>query len=126
MNFMLGDEVIGDSFQPFLFEVWHWLPHTQRRCEDTLRGIMKCRASSTTAALIAVREVTPFEVLTEDESDGGRSRPAEGLEESQDQEHGEGVGQQGEKHAADGDDVAHDDGGIPTYAGGKEEENEFW
>ncbi|GBN71497.1 hypothetical protein AVEN_33693-1 [Araneus ventricosus] len=26
-NFMPGDEVIGDSFQPFLFEVWNWLPH---------------------------------------------------------------------------------------------------
>ncbi|GBN26240.1 hypothetical protein AVEN_270365-1 [Araneus ventricosus] len=33
-----------------------------RRSEGTLRGIVKCRASSTTAALIAVREVKPFEV----------------------------------------------------------------
>ncbi|GBN26242.1 hypothetical protein AVEN_270367-1 [Araneus ventricosus] len=53
---MPGDEVVGASFQPFLLEVWHWLPHMPRRCEDTLRGIVKCRARSRTAALIAVRE----------------------------------------------------------------------
>ncbi|GBN72804.1 hypothetical protein AVEN_141592-1 [Araneus ventricosus] len=56
-NFLPGDEIIGDSFQSFLFEVWRWLPHMPRHCEGTLRGIVKCRASSTTTALIAVREV---------------------------------------------------------------------
>ncbi|GBM23459.1 hypothetical protein AVEN_181575-1 [Araneus ventricosus] len=59
---MPGDEVIGDSFQPFLFEVWHWLPHMPRHCVNTLHGIVKCRANSTTAAKIAVRQVKPFEV----------------------------------------------------------------
>ncbi|GBM45733.1 hypothetical protein AVEN_156766-1 [Araneus ventricosus] len=49
---MPGDEVIGDSFQPFLFEVWHWLPHMPKHCVNTLRGIVKCRANSTTAAKI--------------------------------------------------------------------------
>ncbi|GBM74104.1 hypothetical protein AVEN_95116-1 [Araneus ventricosus] len=59
---MPRDEVIGDSFQPFLFEVWSWLPHMPRYCVDALRGIVKCRANSTTAAKIAVRQVKPFEV----------------------------------------------------------------
>ncbi|GBN10152.1 hypothetical protein AVEN_77548-1 [Araneus ventricosus] len=59
---MPGDEVIGDSFQPFLFEVWRWLPHMPRHCVNTLRGIVKCRANSTTATKIAVRQVKPFEV----------------------------------------------------------------
>ncbi|GBN68469.1 hypothetical protein AVEN_214061-1 [Araneus ventricosus] len=59
---MPGDEVIGDSFQPFLFEVWHWLPDMPKHCENTLRGIAKCRANSTTIAIIAVRQVKPFEV----------------------------------------------------------------
>ncbi|GBM89829.1 hypothetical protein AVEN_11129-1 [Araneus ventricosus] len=59
---MPGDEVIGDSFQPFLFEVWDWLPHMPRHSEGTLRGIVKCRASSTTTALIATRGVKLFEV----------------------------------------------------------------
>ncbi|GBN32629.1 hypothetical protein AVEN_59644-1 [Araneus ventricosus] len=53
---MPGDEVNGDSFQPFLFEVWHWLPHIPRHCENTLRGTVKCRADSTTTAIIALRE----------------------------------------------------------------------
>ncbi|GBN03162.1 hypothetical protein AVEN_78175-1 [Araneus ventricosus] len=61
-NFMPGDEVIADSFQPFLFEVWLWLPHMPKYCEGTLRGIVKCRASSTAAALVAFRKVKPFEV----------------------------------------------------------------
>ncbi|GBN84445.1 hypothetical protein AVEN_7260-1 [Araneus ventricosus] len=59
---MPGDEVIGDSFQPFLFEVWRWLPPIPRHCVNTLRGIVKCRANSTTAAKITVRQVKPFEV----------------------------------------------------------------
>ncbi|GBM14043.1 hypothetical protein AVEN_209937-1 [Araneus ventricosus] len=59
---MPGDEVIGDPFQPFLFEVWRWLPHMPRHCINTLRGIVKCRANSTTASKIAVRQVKPFEV----------------------------------------------------------------
>ncbi|GBM16116.1 hypothetical protein AVEN_163141-1 [Araneus ventricosus] len=48
---MPGDEVMGDSFQPFLFEVWRWLPHMPRHCESTLRGIVKCRVSSTTTCI---------------------------------------------------------------------------
>ncbi|GBM27540.1 hypothetical protein AVEN_257853-1 [Araneus ventricosus] len=55
---MPGDEVIGDSFRPFLFEVWHWLPHMTRYCENTLRGIVQCRANSTTTSIIAVRQCT--------------------------------------------------------------------
>ncbi|GBL93351.1 hypothetical protein AVEN_219477-1 [Araneus ventricosus] len=62
MNFMPGDKVIGDPFQPFLFEVWRWLPHMPRQCINALRGIVKCRANSTTTAVIAVRQVKPFEV----------------------------------------------------------------
>ncbi|GBL84224.1 hypothetical protein AVEN_118620-1 [Araneus ventricosus] len=61
-NFLSGDEVIGDSFQPFLFEVWRWPPYMPRHCEGTLRGTVKCHARSTTTALIAIREVKPFEV----------------------------------------------------------------
>ncbi|GBN88161.1 hypothetical protein AVEN_248121-1 [Araneus ventricosus] len=57
---MLGDEVIGDSFQPFLFQVWHWLPHMPRHCVNTLRGIVKYRANSTTTAIIAVGGITAF------------------------------------------------------------------
>ncbi|GBM72601.1 hypothetical protein AVEN_107151-1 [Araneus ventricosus] len=59
---MPGDEVIGDSFQPSLFEVWHWLPHMPRHCENKLRVIVKCRANSTTTAMIAVRQVKRLEV----------------------------------------------------------------
>ncbi|GBN29208.1 hypothetical protein AVEN_88097-1 [Araneus ventricosus] len=62
MKFLPGDEVIGDSFQPFLFEVWRGLPHMPGHCVNALRGIEKCRANSTTTAIIAVREVKPFEV----------------------------------------------------------------
>ncbi|GBN84979.1 hypothetical protein AVEN_145587-1 [Araneus ventricosus] len=56
------DQVIGDSFQPFLFEDWQWLPHMPRRCINTLRSIVKCRGNSTTTAVIAVKEVKPSEV----------------------------------------------------------------
>ncbi|GBO17433.1 hypothetical protein AVEN_42314-1 [Araneus ventricosus] len=59
---MPGDEVIGDPFQPFLVEVWRWLSHMPRRCINTLRGIVKCSANSTTTAIITVRQVKPFEV----------------------------------------------------------------
>ncbi|GBN92306.1 hypothetical protein AVEN_50877-1 [Araneus ventricosus] len=59
---MPGDEVIGDPFQPFLFEAWRWLPHMPRHCINTLRGIVKCRANSSTTAIFAVRQVKPFEV----------------------------------------------------------------
>ncbi|GBL94872.1 hypothetical protein AVEN_197546-1 [Araneus ventricosus] len=59
---MPGDEVIGDSFQPFLFEVWHWFPHMPRQCENRFRGTVKCRANSTTTAKIDVRQVKPFDV----------------------------------------------------------------
>ncbi|GBM68145.1 hypothetical protein AVEN_16428-1 [Araneus ventricosus] len=34
----------------------------RRHCENTLCGILKCRANSTTTAVIAVRQVKPFEV----------------------------------------------------------------
>ncbi|GBN90588.1 hypothetical protein AVEN_73912-1 [Araneus ventricosus] len=59
---MPGDVVIGDSFQPFLFEVRHWHPHIPRQCVNTLRGTVKCRANSTTAAIILVRQVKSFEL----------------------------------------------------------------
>ncbi|GBN03176.1 hypothetical protein AVEN_95299-1 [Araneus ventricosus] len=55
-NLMPGDEVIGDSLQLFLFEVRRWLPHMKRNCENTLRGIVKCSASSLTTAIMAVRK----------------------------------------------------------------------
>ncbi|GBO18781.1 hypothetical protein AVEN_245216-1 [Araneus ventricosus] len=29
----------GDSFQPFLFEVWRWIPHMPRHFVNTLRGL---------------------------------------------------------------------------------------
>ncbi|GBO27429.1 hypothetical protein AVEN_272136-1 [Araneus ventricosus] len=58
---MPGDEVIGDSLSHSC-SVWRWLPHMPRHCANTLRGIVKCRANSTTAAKIAVRQVKPFEV----------------------------------------------------------------
>ncbi|GBO38984.1 hypothetical protein AVEN_205359-1 [Araneus ventricosus] len=81
---MPGDEVIGDSFQPFLFEVWRWLPHMPRHCGNTLRGIVKCRANSTTTATIAVRQVKPFEVGRERamlrEEDNILSNPVSGTE----------------------------------------------
>ncbi|GBM41116.1 hypothetical protein AVEN_63307-1 [Araneus ventricosus] len=81
---MPGDEVIGDSFQPLLFEIWHWLPHMSRHCENTLRGIVKCRANSTTTAIIAVRQVKPFEVGRERsmlrEEDNILSNPVSGTE----------------------------------------------
>ncbi|GBN09909.1 hypothetical protein AVEN_79487-1 [Araneus ventricosus] len=60
--FLPGDEVIGETFQPFLFEVWRWLPRMPRHCIDTLGGIVKCRADSTTTAIIADRQVKSFEV----------------------------------------------------------------
>ncbi|GBM41104.1 hypothetical protein AVEN_63298-1 [Araneus ventricosus] len=59
---MSGDEVIGDPFQPLLFYVWRWLHHMPRHCINTLRGTVKCRANSTTTAIIPVRQVKPFEV----------------------------------------------------------------
>ncbi|GBN45261.1 hypothetical protein AVEN_111259-1 [Araneus ventricosus] len=81
---MPGDEVIGDSFQPFLFEAWRWLPHMPRHCVNTLRGILKCRANSTTAAIIAVRQVKPFEVGRERdilrEEDNILSNPVSGTD----------------------------------------------
>ncbi|GBN85031.1 hypothetical protein AVEN_273891-1 [Araneus ventricosus] len=39
----------------------HWLPHMPRHCENTFRGIVKCRANSTATAIIAVREVKTFQ-----------------------------------------------------------------
>ncbi|GBN02598.1 hypothetical protein AVEN_174995-1 [Araneus ventricosus] len=81
---MAGVEVIGDPFQPFLFEVWHWLLHMPRHCENTLRSIVKCRANSTTTAIIAVRQVKPFEVGRERamlrEEDNILSNPISGTE----------------------------------------------
>ncbi|GBM61606.1 hypothetical protein AVEN_226877-1 [Araneus ventricosus] len=75
---MPGDEVISDSLQPFLFEVWHWLPHMPRHCENTLR------ANSTITAIIAVREVKSFEVGRERvmlrEEDNILSNPVSGTE----------------------------------------------
>ncbi|GBN90553.1 hypothetical protein AVEN_36953-1 [Araneus ventricosus] len=81
-NLMTFDEVIGDAFQPFLFEVWRWLPHMPRHCVNTLRGIVKCRANSTTAAKIAIRQEKPFEVgrerATLREEDNILSNPVSG------------------------------------------------
>ncbi|GBM49282.1 hypothetical protein AVEN_137356-1 [Araneus ventricosus] len=62
LHFLPGDEVIGDSFKPLLFEVWLWPPHMPGHCERTHRGIVKCRARTTITALNSVREVKPFEV----------------------------------------------------------------
>ncbi|GBM17947.1 hypothetical protein AVEN_171238-1 [Araneus ventricosus] len=81
-------EVIGDSFQPLLFQVWHWLPHMSRHCKNTLLGIyttiVKRRANSTTTAIIAVRQVKPFEVGRERavlrEEDDILSNPVSGTE----------------------------------------------
>ncbi|GBN20022.1 hypothetical protein AVEN_254600-1 [Araneus ventricosus] len=81
---MPGDEVIGDSFQPFLFEVWHWLRSIPRHCDNTHRGMVKCRTNSTTTAIIAVIEVKPFEVGSERamlrEEDNIFSNPVNGTE----------------------------------------------
>ncbi|GBM93620.1 hypothetical protein AVEN_56956-1 [Araneus ventricosus] len=81
---MPGDEVIGYSFQPFLFEVWHWLHHMPKHCDNTLRGIVKCRDNSTTTVIIAVREVKLFEVGRERamlrEEDNILSNPVSGTE----------------------------------------------
>ncbi|GBN44429.1 hypothetical protein AVEN_37252-1 [Araneus ventricosus] len=81
---MPGDEDIGDSFQPFLFEVWRWLPHMPRHCENTIRGIVKCRGISTTTALIAVRELKLSNVGKESvmfrETDNILSNPVSGTE----------------------------------------------
>ncbi|GBL83734.1 hypothetical protein AVEN_132643-1 [Araneus ventricosus] len=78
------DEVIGDPLQPFLFEVWRWLPHMPRHCIDTLRGIVKFRANSTTTAIVAVRQVKSFEVGRERsmlrEEDNILSNPVSGTE----------------------------------------------
>ncbi|GBN00282.1 hypothetical protein AVEN_216175-1 [Araneus ventricosus] len=58
---MPGDEVIGESFQPFLFEVWHWLPHMPTDCENThWHYEVPCQFHRT--AIISVREVKPFEL----------------------------------------------------------------
>ncbi|GBM91102.1 hypothetical protein AVEN_105227-1 [Araneus ventricosus] len=81
---MPGDEVIGNPFEPFLFEVWSWLPHMPRHCINTFRGIVKCRANSTSTAIIAVRQVKPFEVGRERamlrEEDNILSNPVSGTE----------------------------------------------
>ncbi|GBN14756.1 hypothetical protein AVEN_38116-1 [Araneus ventricosus] len=55
-NFLPEEEVIGNSFQTFLFEFWRWLPHMPRHSEGTFRGMVKCLAISTTIALNAVRK----------------------------------------------------------------------
>ncbi|GBM74359.1 hypothetical protein AVEN_197166-1 [Araneus ventricosus] len=55
------DEVIDLSFQSFLFEVWYWPPHMSKHFEVTGRGIVKCCTSTTTTAMIAVREAELFE-----------------------------------------------------------------
>ncbi|GBL57102.1 hypothetical protein AVEN_89871-1 [Araneus ventricosus] len=55
-----------------------------RQCINTLRGIVKCRANSTTTAIIAVRQVKPFEVGRERsmlrEEDNILSNPVSGTE----------------------------------------------
>ncbi|GBO37524.1 hypothetical protein AVEN_32171-1 [Araneus ventricosus] len=83
-NFLPRDEVIGDSFQPFLFEVWHWPPHMPRHWENTFLGIVKCRANSATTAIIAIREVKHFEKGRERamlrEEDNILSNPVSGKE----------------------------------------------
>ncbi|GBO04018.1 hypothetical protein AVEN_102649-1 [Araneus ventricosus] len=61
-TFLPLDEVMCDSFKPFVFEVWRWPLHMPRHCINTLRSTVKCRANSTTTALIVVREVKRFEV----------------------------------------------------------------
>ncbi|GBO07551.1 hypothetical protein AVEN_188745-1 [Araneus ventricosus] len=66
------------------FEIWRWLPHMPRHCVNTLRGIVKCRANSTTTATIVVRQVKPFEVGRERamlrEEDNILSNPVSGTE----------------------------------------------
>ncbi|GBM17743.1 hypothetical protein AVEN_56052-1 [Araneus ventricosus] len=62
MNFLPGDEIIGDTFQQLLFEVWCWFPHKPRHSKGAFRGIVKCRSCTTKTVLIAVREVEFFEV----------------------------------------------------------------
>ncbi|GBO43038.1 hypothetical protein AVEN_99885-1 [Araneus ventricosus] len=83
-NFMPVDEFIGNPFQPFLFEVWRWLPHMPSHCINTLRGIVKCRTNSTTTAIIVVRQVKPSEVGRERsmlrEEDNILSNPVSGTE----------------------------------------------
>ncbi|GBN67858.1 hypothetical protein AVEN_120774-1 [Araneus ventricosus] len=82
-KFLPGDEVIGDPFQPFLL-VWRWLPHMPRHCVNTVRGIVECLANSTTAAIIVVRQLKPFEVGRERfmlrEEDNILSNPVSGTE----------------------------------------------
>ncbi|GBM23330.1 hypothetical protein AVEN_97741-1 [Araneus ventricosus] len=67
-----------------MFEVWRWLPHMPTHCIDTLRGIVKCRDNSATTAIIAVRQVKPFEVGRErsmlKEEDNILSNPVSGTE----------------------------------------------
>ncbi|GBM10117.1 hypothetical protein AVEN_92933-1 [Araneus ventricosus] len=46
-----------------------------RHCEGTLRGIVKCRASSTTTALIAVKDIKPFELDEEIDTSSGIFSP---------------------------------------------------
>ncbi|GBN93829.1 hypothetical protein AVEN_125232-1 [Araneus ventricosus] len=62
VNFLPEDDVIGDSFQPFYFGVCCWPPQLPEHSEGALRGTVKCRASTTTTALITARAVEPFEV----------------------------------------------------------------
>ncbi|GBO29630.1 hypothetical protein AVEN_49088-1 [Araneus ventricosus] len=61
-----------------------WLPHMPKHCVNTLRGIGKCRANSTTAAKIAVRQVKPFDIGRErsmlKEEDNILSNPVSGKE----------------------------------------------
>ncbi|GBM30813.1 hypothetical protein AVEN_52607-1 [Araneus ventricosus] len=55
-----------------------------RHCINTLRGIGKCLANSTTTAIITVRQVKPFEVGRERsmlrEEDNILSNPVSGME----------------------------------------------
>ncbi|GBM35924.1 hypothetical protein AVEN_244988-1 [Araneus ventricosus] len=81
---VLWTPVCINRLVPFLFEVWRWLPHMPRHCIDTLRGIVKCRANSTTTAIIAVRQVKSLEVGRERsmlrEEDNILSNPVSGTE----------------------------------------------
>ncbi|GBN89406.1 hypothetical protein AVEN_255002-1 [Araneus ventricosus] len=82
--FYLERRLLATLLQPFLFDVWRWLPHMTRHCIDTLRGIVKCRANSTTTAIIAVRQVKSFEIGRERsmlrEEDNILSNPVSGTE----------------------------------------------
>ncbi|GBL80500.1 hypothetical protein AVEN_225206-1 [Araneus ventricosus] len=70
-----------------------------KHCEGTFRGIMKSRASSTTTALVAVRQVKTFEVGRERamfrQEDNIFSNPVSGTETKSSAYSGIVIGRQG-------------------------------